>query len=164
MLRTTYLQMFEHPPAAASSLGREGVAIVHARKPTVGYYRFLHSSVGEKWNWEGRPKLSDTDLAAIIHDPRDEIHVLFVDGVPAGFVELDRRTEGEIEIVFFGLVPEFFGQGLGKFFLQWVVTRAWSYCPRRLWLHTDTEDHPAALPLYLRMGFVAYKEVAEGEG
>jgi GNAT superfamily N-acetyltransferase len=162
MLKTTYLQMFARPKGVAPSPARDGLAIIHAKKPTLAYYRFLLESVGEKWNWEGREKLSDAALCAIIHDPRDEIHVLFVDGVPAGFVELDRRIEGEIEIVFFGLVPEFIGQGLGKLFLQWVIDRAWSYGPQRLWLHTDTEDHPAALPLYLRMGFAVYKEVVEG--
>lgn len=163
MLKTTYLQMFDRPQRVASSLTREGLAIVHARKPTLAYYRFLLDSVGKKWNWEGREKLSDAELSVIIHDPRDEIHVLFVDGVPAGFVELDRRIEGEIEIVFFGLMPEFIGRGLGKFFLQWAIDKAWDYGPNRLWLHTDTEDHPAALPLYLRMGFAVYKEAVEGE-
>jgi GNAT superfamily N-acetyltransferase len=163
MLKTTYLQMFD-PQSVSSSHTREGLAIVHARKPTLAYYRFLIDTVGKKWNWEGRKTLSDAALSAIIHDPRDEIHVLFADGVPAGFVELDRRTEDEIEIVFFGLMPEFIGQGLGKFFLQWAIDKAWTYGPKRLWLHTDTEDHPAALPLYLTMGFAVYKEVVEGEG
>jgi hypothetical protein len=37
-------------------------------------------------------------VGAFGHDPQDEIHVLFVDGVPAGFVELDRRVEDEIEV------------------------------------------------------------------
>jgi GNAT superfamily N-acetyltransferase len=151
MVKTTYLQMFDRPQRVASSLTREGLAIVHARKPTFAYYRFLLNAVGKTWNWEGRDKLSDTALSAIIHDPRDEIHVLFVDGVPAGFVELDRRIEGEIEIVFFGLMPEFMGQGLGKSFLQWTIDKAWGYCPKRLWLHTDTEDHPAALPIRIKV-------------
>jgi GNAT superfamily N-acetyltransferase len=164
MPKTTYLEMFARPPRVATSLPREGLTIVHARKPTLAYYRFLVDSVGSKWNWEGREKLSDAALSAIIHDPRVEVHVLLTDGVPAGFVELDRRIEGEIEIVFFGLTPEFIGQGLGKFFLRWTIDKAWDYGPKRLWLHTDTEDHPAALPLYQRMGFAVYKEVVEGEG
>jgi GNAT superfamily N-acetyltransferase len=164
MLKTTYLQLFDRRPRITATHTRDELTIVHARKPTLAYYRFLLDSVGKPWNWEGRGKLSDAALSAIIHDPRDEIHVLFVDGVPAGFVELDLRIEVEIEIVFFGLMLEFIGQGLGKFFLQWAIDKAWSYCPKRLWLHTDTEDHPAALPLYLRMGFTVYKEVLEGEG
>jgi GNAT superfamily N-acetyltransferase len=65
---------------------------------------------------------------------------------------------GEVELVQFGLTPEFIGQGLGKFFLQWAIDRAWGYGPRRLWLHTCTLDHPAALPNYLKAGFRIYKE------
>ncbi len=81
-----------------------------------------------------------------------------VDGVPAGFAELDRRIEGEIELVQFGLMPEFIGQGLGRYFLQWTIDKAWSYCPRRFWLNTCTKDHPAALPNYLKADFAIYKE------
>src|SRR5205085_5112558 len=94
----------------------------------------------------------------IIRDPLDEVHVLHVDGTPAGFAELDRRTNDEIELVHFGLMPGFLGQGLGKFFLQWTIDKAWSYRPRRFWLHTCTLDHPVALPNYLKAGFAIYKE------
>ena len=87
-----------------------------------------------------------------------ENHVLHVDGVPAGFAELDRRIEGEIELVQFGLVPEFIGQGLGRYFLNWTIDKAWSYQPRRFWLHTCTLDHKAALPNYLKARFVVYNE------
>jgi GNAT superfamily N-acetyltransferase len=80
--------------------------------------------------------------------PLNEVHVLHVDGTPAGFAELDRRIEGEIELVQFGLMPEFIGQSLGRYFLQWTIDKAWSYGPRRFWLHTCTKDHPAALPNY----------------
>jgi GNAT superfamily N-acetyltransferase len=55
-------------------------------------------------------------------------------------------VEGEVEITQFGLMPEFIGQGLGKFFLRWAIDRAWDYAPKRLWLHTCTLDHPVALP------------------
>jgi hypothetical protein len=49
-------------------------------------------------------------------------------------------------------------QGLGKFFLQWAIDKAWGYGPRRLWLHTCSLDHPAALPNYLKAGFRIYEE------
>jgi GNAT superfamily N-acetyltransferase len=161
-ITTTYLQMFEHSRGTVPP-PRPGLTIVHAKEPTVAYYRFLYDTVGRKWNWVGRQDLSDAALSMIIHDTRVEIHVLFVDGVPAGFAELDRRVEGEIEITFFGLMPEFIGQGLGKYFLQWTIDKAWSQGPRRLWLHTDTEDHPAALPNYLKAGFAIYKEEIKDE-
>jgi GNAT superfamily N-acetyltransferase len=157
-LITTHVQMFARPQRVVTP-PRDGLTIVHARNPTIAYYRFLYDTVGRNWNWISRKKLSDEVLGAIIHDPQDEIHVLFVEGVPAGFVELDRRVEGEIEITQFGLAPEFIGQGLGKYFLHWAIDKAWSYGPKRLWLHTCTEDHPAALPNYLKAGFTIFKEV-----
>lgn len=163
-ITVTYLQMFARPQAVIPP-PREGLTIVHARKPTVAYYRFLYDAVGSKWHWQSRKKLSDAELVAIIHDPRDEVHVLCVDGVPAGFAELDRRVAGEIEMVQFGLMPEFIGAGLGKYFLQWTIDRAWSYRPTRFWLHTCTLDHPAALPNYQKRGFAIYKEeVKEWQG
>ena len=161
-VKTTYLEMFARPERVVPPQ-RVGLPVVHVQKPTVAYYRFLYEAVGRDYDWTSRRKLSDAELAAILNDPRDEVHVLMVDGVPAGFAELDRRSEGEIELVQFGLMPEFIGQGLGRYFLQWAIDRAWSYQPRRFWLHTDTEDHPAALPNYLKAGFAIYKEAFEDE-
>jgi GNAT superfamily N-acetyltransferase len=156
-VKTTYLQMFARPERVVPP-PREGLTVVHARKPTVAYYRFLYDAVGRDYDWTSRKKLSDAELAALLNDPRLEVHVLMADGVPAGFAELDRRIEGEIELVQFGLMPEYIGQGLGRYYLQWAIDKAWSYKPRRFWLHTDTKDHPAALPNYLKAGFEIYKE------
>jgi GNAT superfamily N-acetyltransferase len=156
-VKTTYLQMFA-PQQRAVPPPREGLAVLHAMKPTLAYYRFLYEAVGREWKWTSLDRFSDTALTAIIHDPRVEVHVLMVDGVPAGFVELDSRVEGEIEISQFGLMREFIGQGLGKYFLQWSIDKAWSCAPRRLWLYTDSQEHPAALQNYLKAGFVVYRE------
>lgn len=162
-VKTFYLEMLA-PSGKTLPPPREGLTVVHAKKPTVAYYRFLYDSVGGAYHWISRKKLPDAELAAILHDPRNEVHVLTVEGVPAGFAELDRRKENEIELVQFGLVPEFIGQGFGKFFLNWTVQKAWSYQPRRFWLHTCTQDHAAALPNYLKAGFIVYKEeVAQKE-
>jgi hypothetical protein len=144
---TTYLQMFACPVRIVPP-PREGFVIVHAKKPTVAYYRFLYDAVGRDYDWTSRKKLPDTELAALLNDPRLEVHVLMAEGVPAGFAELDRRVEGEIELVQFGLMPAFIGQGLGRYFLQWTIDKGWSYQPRRFWLHSCTKDHPTALPNY----------------
>jgi GNAT superfamily N-acetyltransferase len=156
-VKVYYLEMLS-PSQRAVPPPRDGLAVIHAKKPPVAYYRFLYDAVGGDYDWTSRKKLVDAELAALLNDPRLEVHVLMVDGVPAGFAELDRRSEGEIELVQFGLMPEFIGQGLGKYFLHWTIDKAWSYQPRRFWLHTCTLDHPAALPNYLKAGFVVYKE------
>jgi GNAT superfamily N-acetyltransferase len=154
-IKITYLQMFSRPVQIMPP-PREDLQVIQAKRPTISYYRYLYDAVGTPWQWRSRKKLSDAELAAIIHDPLDEVHVLHVDGVPAGFAELDRCQPGEIELVQFGLTPEFIGQGLGKYFLHWTIERAWSYQPRRFWLHTCTLDHPRALANYQKAGFAIY--------
>jgi GNAT superfamily N-acetyltransferase len=161
-LTTTYLQMFARPNRVVPP-PRPDLAIIHAKKPTVAYYRRLYDAVGGEYDWTSRRILTDPELGAIIHDPRVEVHVLMVDGVPAGFAELDRRVENEIELTQFGLMADFIGQGLGKYFIHWAIDWAWSSNPKRFWLHTDTKDHPNALPNYLKAGFVIYKEETKNE-
>jgi GNAT superfamily N-acetyltransferase len=157
ILTTTHLQMLTHarrtvPPP------RAGLAVIHAQQPTVRYYRFLYDAVGCQWQWQSRRKLSDEQLASIVQAPHNEVHVLHIEGVPAGFAELDRSVADEVELVQFGLMPEHIGQGLGKWFLQWIIDRAWSYRPKRFWLHTCTNDHPNALSNYRKAGFMVLKE------
>lgn len=152
-----YLEMLS-PSRRSVPAPRDGLNVLHDHAPTVEYYRDLYNAVGHDFHWLSRRKLSDDDLAAIIHHPLDELHVLHVAGVPAGFAELDRRQPDEIELVQFGLTREFIGQGLGNWFLQWTIDQAWSYQPHRFWLHTCTLDHPAALPNYQKAGFVLFKE------
>ena len=137
---------------------REGLTVLHVQSPTVPYYRTLYNAVGKDFYWLSRRKMPDEALAAILSDPRDELHVLHVEGRPAGFAELDRRQPQEIELVQFGLLPDFIGQGLGKWFLQWTIDKAWSCEPKRFWLHTCTLDHPAALPNYQKAGFVLFRQ------
>lgn len=156
-IRTFYLEMFAHAQKVVPP-PRPGLAVVHERTPSVAFYRSIYDAVGGNFNWVSRKKLSDAELAAIIQHPLDEVHVLTVEGQPAGFAELDRRKPDDIELVQFGLAGPYIGQGLGKYFLQWTIDKAWSYRPRRFWLHTCTRDHPHALPNYLKAGFVVYKE------
>ncbi len=152
-----YLEMLA-PTQRTVPPPRDGLTVLHAQTPPVPYYRFLYDAVGSDYNWLSRRKLSDAELAAILGDPLDELHVLHVDGSPAGFAELVRRQVDEIELVQFGLMPAFIGQGLGKWFLQWTIDQAWSYQPRRFWLHTCTLDHPVALPTYQKAGFELFKQ------
>ena len=152
----THLEMTS-PDQRSPVPGRsEPTAILRAERPTISFYRYLYDTVGADWNWFMRRRLSDEELVAIIHDDRVEVFVLYVRGVPAGYAELDRRVEGEIEIAYFGLIPEYVGRGFGAFLLHWALGRAWGYRPSRVWLHTCSLDHPRALGVYQRAGLRVY--------
>ncbi|RMF84303.1 MAG: GNAT family N-acetyltransferase [Nitrospinota bacterium] len=157
----TYLEMRSKPSRKAADPPSPDFTIMRAVRPTISFYRYLYNTVGEPWLWGDRRKLSDEELGAIVQHPAVEVYVLYVAGVPAGYVELDLRQPPDIELAYFGLMPEFIGQGWGRFLLDWAIDKAWSYNPRRLWLHTCNLDHPRALSVYQRAGFVPYKEEIE---
>jgi hypothetical protein len=78
-------------------------------------------------------------------------------------VEVEAQPGGDVEIVVFGLVPEFVGKGFGAPLLAIATSSAWQTEPldgvpiRRVWLHTSSRDHPHALPNYLRRGFRRFR-------
>lgn len=75
----------------------------------------------------------------------------------AGYFELKKEADGSTEIAYFGLLPQFIGRGLGKHLLTRAIEQAWADDARRVWLHTCTDDDPAALPNYLKRGFKTFK-------
>lgn len=157
----TFLEMTRPPGHPEVPAPLKKLALLRASRPPVSFYRYLYDAVGRPWTWVDRKRLSDEELATIIHDEEVEVYVLYVAGVPAGFAELDLRRRPEIELAYLGLLPDFTGQGLGPHLLDWVIRRAWEYGPSRLWVHTCTLDHRGALPLYQRFGFRPYKRENE---
>jgi GNAT superfamily N-acetyltransferase len=153
--KVTYLEMLASPERSRAK-ARSGVEVRRAINPTLSFYRYLYDTVGGDWNWTGRRLMDDATLAAHVQDPKVEVNVLWVEGVPAGLMELDLRKIPEIELLYFGLMPDFIGQGLGRFALDWTVDRAWSFQPSRFWVHTCDLDHPNALSVYQKAGFVIY--------
>jgi GNAT superfamily N-acetyltransferase len=108
------------------------------------------------WVWFERRLMSDDALAAELQKPTTEIFVVHVGGVPAGYFELNAAEPRETELCYFGLAPEFIGRRLGPFLLNAAIEQAWSRPIERFWVHTCTFDHPRALPLYQRAGFIVY--------
>lgn len=154
----TYLEMRAPPPAPAQARRAERISVLRARRITVSFYRYLYETVGGPWMWYERREMDDRALAAVVQDPMVAVYVLYLDGVPAGFVELDRRTVDQVEVAYFGLLPEFIGRGLGRYFLGWAVGKAWESEPERVWVHTCNFDHPGALGAYQRSGFQVYDQ------
>jgi ribosomal protein S18 acetylase RimI-like enzyme len=168
--RTTYLEMLrdEVPDLPAPP---PGWTVSRWHRPPLQEYRALFSAVGGEWGWAGRLLLGDEELRATLDDPATEIYRLRRGPRVAGFSELCRRPDGQVEIVYFGLSPEFIGRGLGGFLLRWTIHRAWqargrgprsaNVATRRVWLHTCDHDHPSALAIYRRAGFHVYDERVE---
>lgn len=152
--RVTHLEMTERPTQSVPIPVSFKLAIMRATKISLPFYRFLYEQVGKPHHWSVHRHLGDEALAAIIHRDNVEIHVLYTDGSPAGFFELViDENEGVTEILYFGLVPEFQGRGLAKFFLHEAISTAWASSPQKVIIETNTLDSPRALQMYQRMGF-----------
>ena len=53
------------------------------------------------------------------------------------------------------------GQKVGAYLLDWAIFEAGRRGPARFWVHTCTLDHPSALAMYERAGFVRFKTEVE---
>jgi GNAT superfamily N-acetyltransferase len=152
----TYLEQTERPVLATPARPAGKTAIMRVDRPPIHFYRYLYRLVGDPWKWVSRRRLNDEELSEIIHDPSVYVYVLYVDGAPAGFAEIDAREREYAELKFFGLAPDFTGRRFGGYFLTNVIDLAWSLSPKALRLETCTLDHPAALSLYQKAGFRVY--------
>lgn len=154
IVRTTTLEL-NHAPAVLTSLTTSSsLAVMQVPKIPVQFYRYLYANIGAHHYWLARNNLSDSDLEKILHAPGVEVRVMYVDGAPAGFAEIESgRVAGETELSYFGLLNDFHGRGLGKWFLGQILTTIWTNGTKKIVVSTDSLDHPAALTLYQKFGF-----------
>ncbi|MBV1799617.1 GNAT family N-acetyltransferase [Siccirubricoccus sp. G192] len=156
----TFLRMDRRPAVPPPALPRDA-RVVRAAHCTGPFYRYLYDTVGHDYVWWLRRTLTPAELAGILADPGNAVHVLYRGGEPAGFYELDRRNWPLVNLSYFGLLPHAVGQGLGRAFLGQAVAEAWEGGARVLTVNTCTADHPRALPNYLAAGFHPLRTVRE---
>ena len=150
----TFLSMPEAPHVHVHPPANVRVALMHCEEIPVHFYRYLYNRVGDGLYWIDREKLSDEELAEIIHADGVEVFVAYVDGAPAGFFELDSGREKDcVWLAYFGIMADFQSMGLGKWLLSEAISTAWAGQPSTVKVETCTLDGPRALPLYQRMGF-----------
>lgn len=161
MVRVSYLELTETPAPPAIRLGEERIS---REKPAVDEYLDLYSRVGQPLRWDQRLKMPRSELAALLGSERSRIYVVRDGhGLALGLCEFERCLP-EIELRNFGLVPHAQGRGLGSWLLRTALHAEWKLQPRRVWLHTDNWDHPAATHLYAKTGFRTYRVRDEPPG
>ena len=155
----TYLEQTA-PVPASTPWPEPGWCLARVGCCPATFYRYLYREVGRPWHWIDRLPWSDERIRAHVASSGIEIWLLTHDTVPAGFAELERASDGSVEIVYFGLLPDCIGRRAGRPFLEAVVGRAWERGTTRVWVHTCTLDHPRALLNYLAGGFRVVREEA----
>ena len=134
------------PPAALPD-------IVRLERCTGSLFRHLYSEVGRHYRWTDRLAWTDEEIQCHLANPAVHMWLARWQDEPAGYFELRSYPDRSVQLVYLGLRPDFIGRGWGKVLLVRAADEAWWLGATRMWLHTSTFDHAAALPNYLKRGF-----------
>jgi len=154
---TTYLEMRSPDELLPKRLADERFWIGEATVPQWQFNRFLYLTVGAPWAWTDKRDWSGEQWRGHVESGRLRTFVGYYDGSPAGYHELRQDDGGGVEIAYFGLLPAFIGRGFGGALLTHALNEAWRMEPTRVWVHTCTLDHPAALANYQARGMKIYR-------
>lgn len=176
-IRVSYLELCDTPVAIEFEERPERIELEPLSRDA---YLDLYRRVGAPLKWDTRLLMAGDELDSLLAGDSLRLYVLRApdrgpaseagaadtgSGAALGFCELDRSAFPQLELKHFGLIPEAQGRGLGPWLLSTALHREWAAGARRIWLHTDAWDHPAALRVYLRAGFRVYdvrEEPVEG--
>jgi GNAT superfamily N-acetyltransferase len=157
-ITTYYLEMTAPHDLKAKRSTRDHLVFARVDPPIPELNRFFYTAVGGGWYWTDRLPWTYAQWLEWLGRPGVQTWILSAAGVPAGYVELDGQPGGDVEVAYFGLLPQFIGQGLGAHLLTLAVEQAWAFPARRVWVHTCTLDYPHALTHYRARGFRIYRE------
>ncbi len=157
----TFLRMDQRPPGPPAAFP-EG-AVLTRETVSLAQYRALYNAVGGRWLWWLRRIMPDDMLTRHLASPTVAIYLLRLHGETAGFFETDSTGWPDVNLNYFGLLPEMIGRGLGRPLLTAAIDSVFSGAsrPRGMTVNTCTADHPRALPNYLACGFTEIRRVRE---
>jgi GNAT superfamily N-acetyltransferase len=134
------------------------VSFSHVANPVPELNRFFYAAIGGRWFWLDRRPWTMSQWSTRLADTnRIETWILSVGGIPAGYVELERKEGGAVEIDYLGLLDAYIGAGLGAHLLSCAVDRAIAMGATKVLLNTCNLDHPKARANYEARGFKAVR-------
>lgn len=151
----------ERKITSKDKLQKQSPVILKRKKyNSVDEYLKVYYQVGHKWGWSGRLLLSPLELKKELN--KENIHTLeaYIEEKFIGYIEMNLEEKSS-EIIYFGLLPQNTGRGLGSLLMGSCIDYLLESGIHRVWLHTCEYDHPSALDFYQKLGFEIYKENIE---
>lgn len=163
LVTTWYLEMLNPAQLQSALSDNPTLQVIQAEIPSPALNRFLYTSVGGDWYWLDRLSWTYDQWLAYLNRTQLQTWVAYVSGTPAGYVELEAQSGGNVEITCFGLMRQFTGKRIGGHLLTVGIQQAWAMGANRVWVHTCTLDGPYALANYQARGLQIYKEETHRE-
>lgn len=164
IVTTTYLAMFSADQLRPKYFDNERFQVRGVNPPDWRFNRQMYCAVGESFGWRDKRCWTDEQWRARIGMPGLLTFRAEWGDEAVGYFELRDDGQGGIEIQYLGLLPGYYGRGMGGALLTCALEEAWRLCPDRVWVHTCTLDHPAALANYEARGLRIYRTETEGIG
>lgn len=118
----------------------------------------LFLGVGLPYSWGERLLWDNNDWNKYINNPNIHFYIGFANNSLVGYFEMCQHNSAEVEIKYFGLLPEFIGKGYGGAFLSHAIKQAYILGAQKVWLHTCEFDSEIAVKNYVSRGFKIVKE------
>ncbi|MEM1313307.1 MAG: GNAT family N-acetyltransferase [Pseudomonadota bacterium] len=159
----TYLEMDERLAGPFPALPVNApVSLMRAVDPTPRYFLYLYDTAGEGHHWVDRHADAPEDLRAFVEHEDVALFSLIWDGWPGGLLMLDWREAGVCDLAYLGLGGPLRGRGLGPWLLGEAIRMGWDRDGvEKMTVNTCTLDHPKALGMYQRAGFIPVRRVEE---
>ena len=120
--------------------------------------KFFYKNIGKNCQWVDRLVWTDLNWSNYISNEKLSTFVLRDKEEIAGYFELIFNKEvREAEIVYFGILEEYYGRKLGGYLLSEAIKYSLSLNFKRVWVHTCSLDHKNALNNYLSRGMKIFK-------
>ncbi len=149
--RTTYIYELENPHNPPK-LKPSPFKVEQVDNVELSVYRDLYRNTSD--NWATRLAWSDEELSERFEDPDVLLFLAYKDAKPVGHLELEfLGEEGFAEIAYFGVLPEYRGQGLGCELISQGVKEAFKDDRVHMILARAHDDERAACHTLEQIGF-----------
>jgi len=120
--------------------------------------KFFYKKIGKNCHWVDRLVWTELEWTKYISDEKLSTYILKNKDEIAGYFELlFNKDTKDSEIVYFGILEEYFGKKLGGYLLSKAIKFSFSLGCKRVWVHTCSLDHKNALYNYQSRGMKIFK-------
>ena len=120
--------------------------------------KFFYKNIGKNCQWVDRLVWTDLNWIEYVSNKNFSTYVLKEKNEVVGYYEsLFNENNKEAEIVYFGILEEYFGKKLGGYLLSEAIKNSFILGAKSVWVHTCSLDHKNALKNYLARGMKIFK-------